>query len=76
MQPPYFIPATQCVLHLALRCVGQAAYKLLRSTSATSSTLYSKMPSFCVEYVDTTTILLHARYDEYCVLSLEFTKYS
>ena len=37
MQPPYFIPATQCVLHLALRCVGQAAYKLLRSTSATSS---------------------------------------
>ena len=40
MQPPYFIPATQCVLHLALRCVGQAAYKLLRSTSATSSISY------------------------------------
>ena len=41
MQPPYFIPATQCVLHLALRCVGQAAYKLLRSTSATSSIVYN-----------------------------------
>ena len=52
MQPPYFIPATQCVLHLALRCVGQAAYKLLRSTSATSSMLYILFKAKCFEPTD------------------------
>ena len=37
MQLPYFKPATQCLLNLAFRCVGQAAYKVPRSNCAWSS---------------------------------------